>query len=245
MILRLILLLAVCALAHANEPNGHFKIGLAAVSSESIYLGGENQSRAFPAVDFKHKRFYFQAGDVGFELFEHDNWSFDIGLGANLAGDVDRGDSELLTHLPDLSFPISGFVSAGYKSKIGLFTLKHSREINNKHDGHSSSLSYAAPIRRNDWLFLPRLSFQRHSAEVVNYFYGVNPDLATSAIPAYQADAVDNWQLSLLSIYTINDKWSVLGNLQSEFYGNEISNSPIVEDDQRLSVFAGFLYQIY
>ncbi|MCX7552961.1 MipA/OmpV family protein [Marinicella sp. S1101] len=221
------------------------QIGIAGVGSESVYVGGDSQTRFFPAIDYQYKRFYFQAGDIGFNLIDNKAWEVNFGMGFNLAGDIDRGDSRLLQDLPNLSFPISAFVSAQYKTKFGLFTVKHDNEINNKHDGHSSSLSYAAPIFKNNWLLMPSLSYQYHSAEVVNYFYGVNTADATERFDAYQTGSVNNIQLSFLALREINEKWSFVGNVQSEFYGDEISNSPIVDDDQRLSLFVGLLYKVF
>ena len=94
-----------------SPPNEHeLQIGLAAVSSQSIYLDGKSQTRVFPAIDYQYKRFYFQAGDLGFNLVDRKNWEIDFGLGVNLVGDVDRGDSRELSHLPDLSYPVSTFV---------------------------------------------------------------------------------------------------------------------------------------
>lgn len=229
-----------------SPPDEHeLQIGLAGVASDSVYVGGKTQSRVFPAIDYQYKRFYFQAGDIGFNLIDNKSWEVNAGVGFNLAGDIDRGESRLLENLPELSFPISAFVSAQYKTKIGLFTVKHDFEVNNKHDGNSSSLSYSAPIFKNNWLFMPRLSYEHHSEEVVNYFYGINAADATAEFAAYETGSVNNFQVSVLALRQINEKWSFVGNLQQEFYGDEISNSPIVDDDKRLSVFAGFLYKIF
>lgn len=221
------------------------QIGLAGVTSTSVYLGGNNQSRVFPAIDYTYKQFYFQAGDLGLNLVNKDNWKIDFGLGVNLAGDVDRGDSRLLSALPELSFPVNAFVSAEYKTKIGLFKIKYHHEINNKHNGHSTGLSYSAPIRRGSWLVVPQLTYENHSEEVVNYFVGIAPEDMTTNLPSYEAGSVNNWQLSLLGLRPINNKWSLIGNIQNVFYGDEITNSPMIDDDQRLSVFIGFLYKVF
>lgn len=229
-----------------SPPNEHeLQIGLAGVSSQSIYLGGSSQTRVFPAIDYQYKRFYFQAGDLGLNLVDSNDWEIDFGLGVNLVGDVDRGDSAALSHLPDLSYPLSAFVSAQYKSPIGLFKIKHNNEINNKHNGYSTSLSYAAAVRRAGWLIMPKVTYTQHSEEVINYFYGVEQSFATNEIAAYQSNDGDSYQLSILGLRELNDKWSLLANVQNEFYGNEISDSPIVEDDQRLSLFVGFLYKVF
>ena len=90
---------------------------------------------------------------------------------------------------------------------------------------------------------MPQLTYQYHSQEVVNYFYGSQS--VTANLPLYETGSTKNWQISLLGLRTINDKWSFVGNIQNEYFGDEITNSPLVDDDQRLSVFAGFLYRIF
>jgi len=249
---RLLLALLIASATSHSQPvpsktaNTHkLQIGLAAVSSQSSYIAGNHQTRVFPAIDYQYKRFYFQAGDLGFKLAEKNNWALDFGVGTDLAGDTDRGDSPLLTHLPHLSLSLSAFLTVKYTSPIGLFKIKHSHEINNKHEGYSNSLSYAAPIRRGQWLIMPQLSYEQHSEEAVNYYFGVNNIDATDQIPFYQTGAVDNFKLSVLALRPINTKWSFVGSIQNEFYGDEISDSPVIDDDQRLSMFVGLLYKVF
>lgn len=227
----------------ANEHE--LQIGMATVSSQSIYLGGKTQTRVFPAIDYQYKQFYFQAGDLGYNLIDTKNWEVNFGVGVNLAGDTKRGDSQQLTGLPDLSLPVSAFISAQYITKIGLFKVKHGAEINNKHNGNYSNISYSAPIFKGKWLIMPQITYEHQSQEVVNYFVGVKPTDATAVLPAYQAGSVKNIQLSVLGLLEINEKWSFIGNIQNDYFGDEITDSPIIDGDQRLSVFAGFLYKFF
>jgi len=240
---------AACTLAQPvpdSPANEHeLQIGLAGVSSQSIYLNGKTQTRVFPAIDYQYKRFYFQAGDIGFNMVDNKNWEVNFGVGVNLVGDTERGDSRLLNDLPDLSLPVSAFISAQYITKIGLFKVKHGAEINNKHNGSYSNISYSAPIFKGNWLIMPQITYEHQSQEVVNYFVGVNAADASATIPAYQTGSVNNFQLSVLGLRQINDKWSFIGNIQNEYFGDEISDSPIIDGDQRLSVFAGFLYKFF
>lgn len=229
-----------------SPPKEHeLQLGVAAVSSDSIYIGGSSQSQVFPAIDYQYKRFYIQAGDFGVNLIDEKNWEIDFGLGVNLVGDTDRGESRLLNNLPSLSYPVNAFLSAQYKTSIGLFKIKYNHEINNKHNGNNSSISYAAPIFRGKWLFMPQIAYEYHSAEVVNYFFGITPEYATNEFQAYQSGSATAYQLSVLALYEMNEKWSFVGNIQTEKYSDEITNSPIVSDDQRTSVFAGLLYKFF
>lgn len=229
-----------------SPPKEHeLQLGLAAVSSQSVYIGGKTQTQVFPAIDYQYQRFYFQAGELGFNLIENKTWEVNAGLNVNLVGDTDRGDSRLLKDLPELSLPLSSFVSATYISKVGLFKLKHDVEINNKHNGQSSALTYSAPIFKGKWLIMPQLSVEHHSEEVVHYFYGINPLDATLELPSYRGESATNYTLSVLAIREFNDRWSWVGSVQNEFLADEITDSPMVDEDQRLSVFAGLLYKFF
>ena len=243
------LLLSANALAQdqrSDDDSDHsLSLGLAAVTVESIYVDGDRQNQVFPAVNYQYKQFYFQAGDIGFHFYEDENWQLDFGIGANLAGDVDRGDSERLDDLPDLSFPVNAFLSAQYRSSIGLFEVAYEQEINNKHDGNSASFSYTVPMPVGQWLFLPSLQIDYFSEEAVNYFYGVDPEFALVDRPAYTADAETVYGFGVFALREINDKVSFFANLNYQNFGDEITDSPIVVEDESISVFAGFLYEIF
>lgn len=221
------------------------QIGLAAVSSESIYVGGQSQSRAFPAIDYQYKKFYFQAGDLGVKLIDTNDWEMNLGLGVNLAGDTDRGESPLFNQLPELSVPLNAFISTQYKTPLGSIKLTYELEVNNKHDGHSASIDYSTPLRLGQWMIIPKVGIEHHSRDVVNYFYGVAQTGSSPALPAYQSGSVQNWHIGITGLRTLNKKWSFLGSVRNEFYGDAITDSPLVDDDQRLSIFAGVLYQFF
>jgi len=93
--------------------------------------------------------------------------------------------------------------------------------------------------------FYPKLSQRRYSAEYVDYFYGVNPDNATAELPVFRGQQSDVTELSVTILKNITPKWYWVRSLQSQWFDDEISNSPLVDDDQRLSVFIGVLYELF
>lgn len=241
-----LLLTSAYVSAQDNKEDKHrLRVGLAAVSSDSIYQQGDRQNKVFPAFDYEYENFYFQAGDVGYKILDGEVWQFDAGLNIDLSGDVDRGDSPLFDTLPDLHYPLNAFTTFGAMTDYGLFEMRYDHEINNKHNGHILSASYTAYFKLNDWRFYPKLSQRRYSAEYVDYFYGVNPDDATAELPAFRGQQSDVTELSLTILKNITPKWYWVSSLQSQWFDDEISNSPLVDDDQRLSVFIGVLYELF
>ncbi len=230
----------------SSEFDGHsLDIGLVAISASSVYRGGDMQTRAFPAINYRYKRFFVEGNELGFDLLGNDQWEVRVGLGTDLAGDVDRGDSDELEDLPGLSLPVSAFVSAQYTSSIGQFRLAYGSEINNKHEGDQLSFRYRAPFSQGRWLLVPSAEVTSHSDEVVDYFYGVGPASATPTRPAYQADSERVIQLGMTAIRPINDRWTFFGNFSWQSLGDEIADSPIVDDNDRLGLFVGVTWKVF
>lgn len=220
-------------------------LGVAAVAVESIYLGGDSQITAFPAVDYKYKRFYFQGGNLGLHLIEGEAFELDLGIGANLAGDEDRGDSDRLDGMPDLSIPVNVFLQATHRSNLGLLELQLASEINNKHDGHSASLSYSIPWQAGRWLLLPEVSVNHFSDEAINYFYGVDAESVAEGRPLYQASSDQVFQAGVTGFRPLDDRWTFFANLSVNSYGDEITDSPIVDEDGAVTLFAGITYKVF
>lgn len=241
-----LLLLGHSGSPHAEtEPTHELSLGLAVARSQSIYTGGKNRTQAFPAIDYKYKHFYFQGGELGFHVIDSKHWDLKFGIGADFIGDKDRGDSRELQDMSSLGFPVSAGIEATYKSPIGYFSARQSQEITNKHDGHSFKLGYSGYIPVKSWVFIPSLSWQKYSDDVVNYYFGVDAASATEDRPIYQTDSSATTSVGLMVLKPVTEKVRFLGNIGLTQYDDEVTDSPIVNEDKSLSVFVGFTYKIF
>ncbi len=233
-------------LTHAETKHTHkLSLGLAVAQSQSIYEGGKDRTQAFPAIDYKYKRFYFQGGELGFHVVDSKLWDLKIGIGADFIGDKDRGDSPELKDMSSLGFPVSAGIEATYKSPIGYFSARQTHEITNKHGGSSFKLGYSAYIPVKSWVLIPSLSWQKYSDDVVNYYFGVDAASVTEDRPLYQTGSSATKNLAVMVLKPITEKVRFLGNVGVTQYGNEVTNSPIISEDHSLSVFMGFTYKIF
>lgn len=62
---------------------------------------------------------------------------------------------------------------------------------------------------------------------------------------AYSADAETVYGFGVFALRPINDKVSIFANLNYQNFGDEITDSPIVDEDEAISFFAGFLYEFF
>lgn len=236
------------ALAQINTEDAtdhRLSLGLAVLAFDSIYLDGDSQSQVFPAIDYQYKQFYVQGGELGFHLFQNDTWQLDLGIGANLAGDTDRGDSDRLQDMPDLSLPVNAFLSVQHTSSLGVLELAYASEINNKHNGDSVEFSYSIPFPIEQWLLLPNLSINHFSEQSINYFYAVPDAFSLVTRPTYRADSELIYSAGITAIRPINDTVTFFANASFNSYGDEITDSPIVDEEDSYSIFVGFTYQVF
>ena len=61
--------------------------------------------------------------------------------------------------------------------------------------------------------------------------------------PAYKVDSAFLVQLGLMTNYRLSEHWSVSGRIALTRLADEISDSPIVEDDFVTSAFVGIGYR--
>ena len=81
------------------------------------------------------------------------------------------------------------------------------------------------------------------SGQLANYYYGVRGSEATVARPAYKADSSLLLQAGVSADYPLNAHWSINARAVLTRLADEISDSPIVEDDYIVSGFIGVGYR--
>jgi outer membrane protein len=97
--------------------------------------------------------------------------------------------------------------------------------------------------RTGDWMFRPSAGFVWQSEDYNDYYYGVKSSEARSGRPAYSADDDINYRLGAVAIYQQKTSpWMFIGGLRYDILGDEIDDSPIVEDDNELTAVLGVAY---
>ena len=116
-------------------------------------------------------------------------------------------------------------------------------DILGKHDGQELELTYSKPMRWDAWSIAPAGGLRWQSRDLTDYYYGVRDGEARlPGRPAYDADGAVNPFVALRAQRPLGRKWSLLGAVQYEWFDDEISDSPIVDESYDITVLAGVLY---
>lgn len=95
------------------------------------------------------------------------------------------------------------------------------------------------PFRLSGYVGADRLG-----ARTANYFFGVNPDEATAARPAYRAGASTSATAGLDGGYKLNAEYSLVFGIQSARLGGSLARSPIVATRQANLGWVGLAWNL-
>jgi outer membrane protein len=87
------------------------------------------------------------------------------------------------------------------------------------------------------------LGLNLRSENLNNYYYGVRGKEATANRTAYKSGSSVNPYAGVALDYQLAGRWSIFSMFRNEWLGSEITDSPIVDQDSKISVILGLLYR--
>jgi outer membrane protein len=131
-------------------------------------------------------------------------------------------------------------VDAGlaYSYAFGTGTIVQARllqEITGEHDGQEIDLQLRQNLMDFGLPFGIMAGARWESADLANYLYGVRAAEAIVGRPAYApGDSIVPY-IGIGTRIPLGDRFSISGGVRAEFYGSDVTNSPIVEDDMAIT----------
>lgn len=243
MLIRFVALALLCfpVSAFAQEPTtGFYAGGFAAVSSDP-YVGDNG-------------------GATGVPIFGYRGDGFSIGTNGASATVMERGSSALEAFLKPRFFTLTDpdspalvgidrniSVDAGLSYSVDLtertaMDVSFSQEITGEHDGQEADLRLTQRFALGRFPVGIYAGATWRSSDLSSFLYGVRPAEALAGRPAYGLGATTTPYLGIQAALPVTDSMRVFGNLQADFFNQEIEDSPIVEDDTTLSLGVGIQF---
>lgn len=115
------------------------------------------------------------------------------------------------------------------------------------HDGQEVRLTYSKRYRAVFGLeklaLRPIFGVSWRSDNLNNYYYGVRGKEARPGRPAYKSGESVNPFAGIALDYRLAERWSVFSMLASEWLSSEVTDSPIIDQDNVISVILGLMYR--
>lgn len=203
-------------------------------------------------------RFYFDNGDVGFTFadnrvltaslagrFNSDRVFFGLTntrfVNVSLAGEALASDFQL--EVPDRDFAIEAGIEVLADGRWGHLQASAHHDVSGTHEGYELDMTYSVGWRSERWYIEPSVGVSFKSAEMNNYYWGVRPEEANPALPAYEAGSGVNVRGRLAASYYLTRQWAFSLAAEYERINDEAAASPIVVDRQVVAYFAGMRYR--
>ena len=229
-----------------NYDLNDYSFGLAISASQNPYSGGEDSAFAYPYLtSFRNSAFtddwlLLQDAGLGFRWVKG-GWQLGVAGRLQTRG-LGTSEASILSGLDDREWTLEAGPIIGWRGWPVHINFKTFTEILGRHDGLVSELSFSLPKEWSRGYFIPGVTLIHESKDYTDYYFGISPEEALPTRPEYQAGAAFNTELGVRWGYAITNKWLLSGSLAYDILDDEISNSPIVDEDGLWSVNVGLAY---
>ncbi len=228
-----------------TEQTGLF-VGAGLMIQDKPLKGVDAKVYPLPFYTYRGKAFSMRGLSASYEVFGDENWAI-RGLARFRTDGYDADDSSDLDGMSDRRNSLDLGAELWLENPWGNVGLDCVIDALGNHEGHEARLSYVIPFRGAFGIkklgLRPMLGLNWRSENLNNYYYGVRAKEATASRTAYKSGSSVNPYAGVTLDYQLAERWSIFSMFRNEWLGNEITDSPIVDQDSKISVILGLLYR--
>ncbi|WP_434950764.1 MipA/OmpV family protein [Shewanella sp. HL-SH4] len=152
-------------------------------------------------------------------------------------------EPKVFNSLERRKFTFYGGLEAFYYARFGFFKVAYAHDMFNVHNGDTAHISWNYGLAVKQWVFDLALRTDWKSAKVIQYYYGVRQNENNYWSQQYQAHSGWNKGMELTTRYILNGQWNILMAYRYTALSDEITDSPLVNQDNSQSYFVGVAYR--
>ncbi len=206
----------------------------------SPYKGYDDAVLPVPIISAGYKGFFIDQIVVGYHFINGEDFKLGVVFGPHIGG-YDAGESDALSGMQDRDWAFDGGIGLKWKTQILDVSLKVLSDISGTYEGQEVSLVLSKKFLEG--FLTPKLGTKWLSEENVDYYYGVKSSEQRAGRSAYAPDSAMTWTTGVTIAYPLGDNWAAVGDVQYEFFGSEITDSPIVDQNGSLRLTLGSVYR--
>jgi len=216
-------------------------IGMGVGVVSKPYIDVDAQVIPAPMINLQYKRFFIEGSSIGYYLNKNEKFKF-AAIGAPRFWGYEPDDSNALTNMTKRG----GSFDAGVRGTLvndALFDTEVTflSDVTDEHNGQEVALFIKRAFVQG--ALTPRIGLKWHSNNLVEHYFGVKTSEARPGRPAYDPDSSMSFVAGGTLALPIGEKWAFVTDASVMVMGEEMTDSPIVEDDAIWSVVSGFVYR--
>jgi len=221
-----------------------WSLGVGVISSPRPYVGVDNQITPIPLLELTYKRWYVQGIQAGYHFFDTGKFTLDARVGFVFTS-LDPDDSPELEGMMKRNSSVeAGLVfdwkPGRYRLSTSIFT-----DILGKSNGQQAATDFSRmwTFNRYQWGISPSIGVVWQSSNMVNYYVGVTPEEARPGRPEFIGHSAVNFRSGVFGFFHLTPRVRLTGLLRFQRLANEISESPIVDENRGFFGLIGVTYQ--
>jgi MipA family protein len=233
--------------------------------AQSLYKGGDNwhgivgvgvlfRAEAYEAIDhrmlflphmiMRRGNFFIEGLEAGYRVAEGEQGHFDLILTPRLEG-FEGDEHVFFKDMADRDFSVDGGIGTTWREGEFEFKLSAVTDLLNKSEGEEVTLSVGNTyiLTGKMTILTPSLGVRWQSKDLVNYYYGVKTTEVKARRSAYTGHATLNYIAAINATYSLSKRSTLFATVEYEHLGDGIHDSPLVNQEQIISVFLAYGWQ--
>jgi outer membrane protein len=208
----------------------------------SPYKGAATGYDLVPLYLYEGERVYLHSTRLGLKLFKQPASRFDLLLDYRFEGHPYDETPAILTGMPKRNPSVDLGLGYRHRANWGNLDAEFLHDVGSASHGSELKIGYSYDWQAGRLHLRPSVTVSRRSANLNNYYYGVETEHANLQRPAYLPGAGVDWSLGLYGYYEMTQRWRLLGGVGVNFLDKTVRNSPLVEQRVQPSALVGAAY---
>ena len=222
---------------------GRLGLGVGAIGRSSPYRdydGGVTQ--VIPAITYNGERLQVLGPNVSYGVMGTGKLRLAV-AGSYRPGVYDEDDSDYLEGMGDRDSTFTAGLALQAELPKGFdIALSYQHDVLDRVGGGEARVAVDKSFQLGTFRFSPELGVNWLTQDLADYDFGVPQDKATADRPAYRVDSTFTVDVGMGVLYEITTDWLVVMSVAVEFFDDEITDSPIVDEDYVIKGFFAVNY---
>jgi outer membrane protein len=228
----------------AGGPPPGWGAGVAVLAANSPYRDSNPLVLPIPMVTYVGDRFSWMGPRASWRLGRVAGVRVSAVATYQFAGAFSRGDSDYFDGMRDPKGTLEGGLEIQSRLPGGLRGQASVKsDLLGIHNGQEAAMTLSRGWTVGAWTISPGLGLTSLSGNMVRYYFGVRPGEARPDRPAYSPGATVNGGPRLTLNWQLNERVGVFSLCSVDFLGDEITGSPLVEEEKIFSTLTALVYR--
>lgn len=212
--------------------SGRWGLGVGMLLRSSPYVDSdEDVSQVIPAVTYVGERLQWLGPALRFGIVGSDRLRLALAAEYRI-GAYEEDDSPVLAGLGDREDTLLAGLGLQYEISDGFeIEALYQHDVLDRIGGGQGSVRLSRGIPWGTTIFVPQIAWNWLSSEMSRHDFGVPTAAATLSRPAYDPGSTSSFEAGLGVFVELSEDWRVIVNVAAERLDDELTRSPIVDDD--------------